>query len=47
MEALKKEVYTVNDIYTLPDGIRADLINGQMYYIILLSRTHQKLLHFI
>ena len=47
MEALKKEeYYTIDDIYALPDGERAELIDGQIYYMAPPSRTHQKLLHF-
>ena len=47
MEALKKEeYYTIDDIYALPEGERAELIDGQIYYMAPPSRTHQKLLHF-
>ncbi len=28
------ESYTIEDIYALPDGVRAELIDGQIYYII-------------
>ncbi len=28
-----KEGYTVKDIYALPEGERAELINGQIYYM--------------
>lgn len=31
MPLLKKKVYTTEDIYALPDGQRAELIDGQMY----------------
>lgn len=44
MEALGKEdVYTIEDIYALPDGERAELIDGQIYYMAPPSRTHQKI----
>lgn len=44
MELLKKEeVYTLNDIYALPDGERAELIDGQIYYMAPPSRNHQKI----
>lgn len=44
MDALKKEeIYTIDDIYALPDGERAELIDGQIYYMSPPSRTHQKL----
>ena len=31
MEAVRKQVYTVDDIYALPDGKRAELIDGNLY----------------
>ena len=44
MDALRKEeVYTVDDIYALPDGERAELIDGKIYYMAPPSRTHQKI----
>ncbi len=44
MEALKEEkVYTIEDIYALPDGERAELIDGQIYYMAPPSWTHQKI----
>lgn len=47
MEALRKEeIYTTDDIYALPDGERAELINGQIYYMAPPSRRHQQILHF-
>ena len=34
MDVLKKEEhYTIDDIYALPDGQRAELIEGQIYYM--------------
>ena len=48
MEALKKEkFYTINDIYALPEGERAELIDGQIYYMAPPSTKHQRLLNFI
>lgn len=45
MEALGKEdTYTIEDIYALPDGQRAELIDGQIYYMAPPSRTHQRIL---
>lgn len=42
MEALRKEeIYTVNDIYALPDGERAELIDGKIYYMAPPNRRHQ------
>lgn len=29
----KTETYTIEDIYALPDGERAELIDGQIYYM--------------
>ncbi len=46
MEALKETIYTVQDIYDLPDGERAEFIDGQIYIMSLSSRTHQRLVHF-
>lgn len=47
MDALQKEsLYTIDDIYTLPDGKRAELIDGQIYSVAPPGRTHQRLLHF-
>ena len=44
MDALKKEeVYTIDDIYALPDGERAELIDGKIYYMAPPSRTHQRI----
>ncbi len=42
MEALKQdEMYTINDIYALPDGERAELIDGKIYYMSPPSTKHQ------
>lgn len=38
----KEETYTIDDIYALPDGERAELIEGQIYYMAPPGRTHQK-----
>lgn len=44
MEALKKEeIYTIDDIYALPDGERAELIDGEIYYMAPPSWTHQRI----
>lgn len=44
MDPLKKEeMYTIDDIYSLPDGERAELIDGKIYYMAPPSRTHQKI----
>ena len=36
--------YTIEDIDALPDGKRAELIDGQMYMMAAPSRTHQRIL---
>ena len=44
MPLLQREDYTVEDIYALPEGTRAELIDGQIYYMAPPSRRHQNLL---
>ena len=39
----KEELYTIDDIYALPEGERAELIDGHIYYMAPPSRTHQKI----
>ena len=43
MQALKKAKYTVDDIYALPDGERAELIDGDMYMMSPPGLTHQRI----
>ena len=44
MDALKhEETYTIDDIYALPDGERAELIDGKIYYMAPPSWTHQRI----
>ena len=43
MPLLKEEKYTVEDIFNLPEGERAELIDGQIYYMAPPKRVHQKL----
>jgi len=45
--ARKLESYTIEDIYALPDGERAELIDGKIYYMAPPSTRHQRLLNFI
>lgn len=40
----QKKKYTIEDIYALPDGIRAELIDGQIYYMAPPNRRHQEIL---
>lgn len=45
MGALRNEVmYTTDDIYALPEGERAELIDGRIYGMTPPSRTHQRIL---
>jgi Uma2 family endonuclease len=44
MDALKLNNYTVDDIYALPDGERAELIDGRIYYMASPNRKHQDVL---
>lgn len=39
----QKKSYTIHDIYLLPDGQRAELIDGQIYYMAPPSRAHQEI----
>lgn len=43
--ALQQEhLYTTDDIYALPEGQRAELIDGRMYLMAPPKRIHQKLI---
>lgn len=45
MNVVRKEViYTIDDIYALPEGERAELIDGRIYYMDPPSQTHQRIL---
>ena len=47
MDALKKEeFYTIDDIYALPEGERAELIDGKLYNMAPPNTRHQRLIHF-
>ncbi|MDE7201572.1 MAG: Uma2 family endonuclease [Lachnospiraceae bacterium] len=44
MDVLRKEeIYTIEDIYALPDGERAELIDGKIYYMAPPNTRHQRL----
>ena len=48
MEVLEKEdICTIEDIYALPDGIRAELMDGKIYYMAPPSTKHQRILSFL
>lgn len=38
---IQEECYTIDDIYALPDGKRAELIDGQIYMMAPPNRRHQ------
>lgn len=44
MALAQEKIYTIEDIYALPEGKRAELIDGQMYMMAPPSRAHQKVL---
>lgn len=39
----KENVYTIDDIYSLPDGERAELIDGKIYYMAPPNTKHQRI----
>lgn len=39
----RESIYTIDDIYALPEGERAELIDGQIYYMAPPSRKHQRI----
>ena len=43
MLLLKEDIYTIDDIMKLPEGQRAELIDGQIFDMAPPSRIHQKL----
>lgn len=40
----QERTYTIADIYNLPDGKRAELIDGRIYYMAPLNRKHQRII---
>lgn len=40
----QEKIYTIEDIYALPEGKRAELIDGQIYYMSASGLTHQRIL---
>lgn len=47
MALAQERSYTIDDIYSLPEGSRAELIDGQIYYMAPPSRNHQEILSFL
>ena len=41
MALAQEKTFTVDDIYALPEGERAELIDGQIYYMAPPNRKHQ------
>ena len=37
----QEKLYTIDDIYSLPEGSRAELVDGQIYYMAPPNRRHQ------
>lgn len=44
MSLAQSKTYTEDDYYNLPEDVRAELIDGQIYYQAAPSRVHQKIL---
>jgi len=44
MALAQAKTYTENDYYNIPEDVRAELIDGQIYYQTAPNRTHQKIL---
>ncbi|MCI8390605.1 MAG: Uma2 family endonuclease [Roseburia sp.] len=42
-----KQTYTIDDIYALPEGQRAELIDGQMYRMAPPGTMHQRIIHLL
>lgn len=43
MALYQEKIYTIKDIYALPEGRRAELIDGQIYDMAPPAREHQKI----
>ena len=47
MPSPKERIYTIDDIYSLPDGKRAELVKGQIFFMAPPSPLHQEILSFL
>ena len=47
MALAQEKRYTVDDIYNLPEGVRAELIDGEMYMMAPPGRIHQDILGYL
>ena len=43
MTSVKEKIYTIDAIYALPDGQRAELIDGRIYMMAPPNTRHQNL----
>ena len=43
MHLQQEKLYTIEDIYALPEGTRAELIDGKIYYMAPPNREHQRI----
>lgn len=43
----QNEDYRIADIFSLPDGERAELLDGKIYYMAPPNTKHQRLLNYI
>ena len=43
MALTELNTYTIHDVYNLPDGQRAELIDGKVYYMAPSTRNHQRI----
>lgn len=43
----QEKLYTIDDIYSLPEGSRAELIDGQIYYMDPPNTRHQRILSYL
>ncbi len=47
MALAQEKHYTVKDIYNLPEGVRAELIDGEMYMMAAPGTGHQRILNYL
>ena len=47
MALAQEKLYTIDDIYALPDGERAELIEGELYMMTPPGTTHQRIVSFL
>lgn len=47
MDAALEHIYTIDDIYALPEGQRVELIDGEFYMMAPPSTAHQRIVHFL